>query len=143
MQSISNCKSDLIIWYFYNIENLMLTACLTVRGKPSRINPISPLAWDSSRCLERRFIIISSEINFPWLTISASCWRKQMVNIRCGKIEQEITRKPRMLILVNNFIVYDSKSCESLVAPSMTQETKFSAWNFHKILGYEIVSNEH
>ena len=51
----------------------MLTACLIVLGKPSRMNPDSPLDSPASSLLDSKLIIISSETNFPWLTISASC----------------------------------------------------------------------
>ena len=55
----------------------MLTACLIVRGKPSRINPDSPLASPASSLFDNKLIIISSETNLPWLTISVSCSRQQ------------------------------------------------------------------
>nr|GMD62708.1 hypothetical protein Iba_chr12bCG7980 [Ipomoea batatas] len=54
------------------IEKL-LTACLTVRGNPSSINPDSPLASPASSLFDSKLSIISSETNFPWFTISASC----------------------------------------------------------------------
>lgn len=54
-------------------EKLVFTACRIVRGKPSRIKPVSPLAELASRRLDNKFIIISSETNWPWLTTSASC----------------------------------------------------------------------
>ena len=54
-----------------------LTACLIVRGKPSRMNPDSPLASPVSSLLDNKFIIISSETSFPWFTISVSCKRQQ------------------------------------------------------------------
>ncbi len=55
----------------------MLTACLIVRGKPSRINPDSPLASPASSLFDNKLIIISSETNLPWFTISDSCSRDQ------------------------------------------------------------------
>lgn len=66
-----NTNTKLCNSTFYKIE--LLTACLMVRGKPSRIKPDSPFAALASRRLDNKFIIISSETNFPWLTMSASC----------------------------------------------------------------------
>ena len=45
-----------------------LTACLIVRGKPSRMKPDSPLASPASSLLDNKAIIISSDTSFPWLT---------------------------------------------------------------------------
>lgn len=53
----------------------LLTACLTVRGKPSRIKPDSPFSSPLSRRFDNKFTMISSETKFPWFTISASCRR--------------------------------------------------------------------
>lgn len=51
----------------------VLTACLIVRGKPSRMKPDSPFAALAWRRLDSKSITISSETNLPWLTTSASC----------------------------------------------------------------------
>ena len=43
----------------------ILTACFTVRGKPSRINPDSPWSSPFLSLFDKRLKIISSETNFP------------------------------------------------------------------------------
>lgn len=55
----------------------VLTACLTVRGKPSRMNPDSPFSSPLLSRLVNNSTIISSDTNLPWLTISVSCKTKK------------------------------------------------------------------
>lgn len=72
-QSLTAIMPILYLCFSQRCQHKMLTACLKVRGKPSRMKPDSPLASASSRRLDNSLIMVSSEINFPWLTISASC----------------------------------------------------------------------
>jgi len=69
---ISNIYYSVTSTFHVSYGYKLLTACFTVRGKPSRMKPDSPLASPFSRRLDNRFIIISSDTNLPWFTISAS-----------------------------------------------------------------------
>lgn len=49
---------------YFNVKR-KLTACLIVRGNPSRMKPVSPFASPTSSLFDNKLIIISSETSFP------------------------------------------------------------------------------
>lgn len=53
-------------------STILLTACVTVLGKPSRMYPDSPFSLPASSRFDNKLIMNSSGTNFPWLTSSFS-----------------------------------------------------------------------